>query len=390
MKRILTIIFTTLSLILLLAVLGLTVRGWFTSDRFSIASDHYYCEIHLNSCTLGVLLIDNRELHLISLGHFSHVMFRTFHWPTLGVRWSATRAEFHPIQGEGQLVHLVIPYWLFAVPAAIWPVRRILKRLRRMPKKEAPLVCLECGYDLRASKDRCPECGTPIGQGGKRSLVKRVVRSRWSKIALTLIGLSIAVCATRTRWDSWDLAWWVIAGRRLPPEVQIPMVATATEDPDAIDSQSFDLLAAKEFQFVFVDRNGREGFDMLEIHPDLTCDHVFFDRMPYPADGIWKHAAFSIDKSVCDDLRRVLMEIRFFSMKKSYRTNTWDGIQRWVIVDAVGKHKYVGWDSYFPKEEEQIYQFLQDRILKTPAAEMAESKRMNEAEIDKFRQRARE
>ena len=52
------------------------------------------------------------------------------------------------------------PFWalilLFAAAAAI-PVVGPLRRRRRLRRG----LCETCGYDLRASPERCPECGTP-------------------------------------------------------------------------------------------------------------------------------------------------------------------------------------------------------------------------------------
>jgi hypothetical protein len=43
----------------------------------------------------------------------------------------------------------------------VWMTRQV-RRLRR-PKKG---LCAGCGYDLRASTDRCPECGRPVAARG--------------------------------------------------------------------------------------------------------------------------------------------------------------------------------------------------------------------------------
>lgn len=52
------------------------------------------------------------------------------------------------------LGYLTLPLLLLGVPAVL----RVRRHIRAVP----PGHCTRCGYDLRASKERCPECGTPI------------------------------------------------------------------------------------------------------------------------------------------------------------------------------------------------------------------------------------
>jgi hypothetical protein len=58
------------------------------------------------------------------------------------------------------------PDWALAVASGIPPVISLAwlpARLRRRRRERAGL-CVVCGYDLRASAERCPECGTPISR----------------------------------------------------------------------------------------------------------------------------------------------------------------------------------------------------------------------------------
>jgi hypothetical protein len=58
--------------------------------------------------------------------------------------------------------HGHVPYWfllmLFALGAA--PGALGILRRRRTARRVSANQCVKCGYDLRATPDRCPECGT--------------------------------------------------------------------------------------------------------------------------------------------------------------------------------------------------------------------------------------
>ena len=61
--------------------------------------------------------------------------------------------------GADQVSELVLPIWTFLFGFAILPTLWLFALLRTRRRAQS-FHCSKCGYDLRATPDRCPECGT--------------------------------------------------------------------------------------------------------------------------------------------------------------------------------------------------------------------------------------
>lgn len=81
------------------------------------------------------------------------------------MRYSRTGAGFdvRPREEFSERAYVLwFPHWCLCVITVFPPVLLLRWRWQRRVRAGNG-QCLVCAYDLRASKERCPECGTPIG-----------------------------------------------------------------------------------------------------------------------------------------------------------------------------------------------------------------------------------
>ncbi|CAN5391259.1 hypothetical protein BH09PLA1_BH09PLA1_12800 [soil metagenome] len=151
MRRRVFLFFVVLSTVVLVATVGLAIRARFVTDR---------CWISVRKTNYALDALPNR------------LVFSAFTWPK-GLRNEQGNGYFRSpatpsrdswyawIARVDESIFLVgVPYWCILLLCVPFPAAWVLRR-RKIAKRRIAGQCLTCGYDLRATSDRCPECGTP-------------------------------------------------------------------------------------------------------------------------------------------------------------------------------------------------------------------------------------
>lgn len=151
MKRRVKNFLTLLALLLSLALLALWFRSYKLTDAAWYANERH---------TFGVNSESGRVLFVRGKGPFHPLGFDAYSGRHQAPLWHGIKhlVVFRAFHSGNDSVAVQVPHWflaaLGAVPTFLW-----FRRRRR--DKIAAGLCPRCGYDLRASPGRCPECGAP-------------------------------------------------------------------------------------------------------------------------------------------------------------------------------------------------------------------------------------
>jgi hypothetical protein len=93
------------------------------------------------------------ESNLVVARKFSRTGFAC-----LGFEYRAGGTPNAPIGAVPEFWFVTIPYWSLLLLTGVGPAWWLYRRRRREHRMRHGL-CRNCGYDLRGTGDRCPECG---------------------------------------------------------------------------------------------------------------------------------------------------------------------------------------------------------------------------------------
>ena len=135
----------------------------------------YWRRLNLMYCFGQTQFDIQTEAGTLALGRYQYPQAAPRGW-----KWALHRLENDSYSGPFDFGHLHsprrrpddnlydavwCPHWfvvaLSAVMPAVWLVQFRRRRERLLQGR-----CRRCGYDLRATPDRCPECGTVVARAG--------------------------------------------------------------------------------------------------------------------------------------------------------------------------------------------------------------------------------
>jgi hypothetical protein len=154
---------TTASLLLCAVVMVLWARSYHRSDAVRMASPRVVRYAVLYSGRGGIMVGVSPAPTRFAVG--VHYMSETEpgragEGPPVGVVFDAfgfgARAERPPYAVAAYTLWL--PHWFAALLLSVLPARLVMARHARGDRERRGL-CRACGYDLRHTPQRCPECG---------------------------------------------------------------------------------------------------------------------------------------------------------------------------------------------------------------------------------------
>ena len=168
------------SLLLCMAILALWIRGRWVADGVVRDFGRFgFLARSEGGSTVRLQVSDKSSGEINSSHGWEHWEYEPTEWqPQEGrngdlVRWRLGRFEFWRATaapaspgGPGGWAcsnwGIVVPHWGLATATALLPASRAIGLLKRRVawRRRRLGLCGSCGYDLRATPDCCPECGT--------------------------------------------------------------------------------------------------------------------------------------------------------------------------------------------------------------------------------------